>query len=123
MYEYNMDRIASYTLENIWGGRLHQQIGESHSLFGPASEILWDRASGTRAVEWECEIEECGAPIAISIYLKPKDWCNTVREAPDTSEYLGTKRRYRVKDASRNFVSHHEAELWLSATRLERPEP
>ena len=78
-----------------------EEIVESHPLFGPASEILWDRVDGTRGVEWWCETPD----FRIGIILEPEMWCNPVREAKNRS-------------VSRLFASDHRAKLWLTVERL-----
>jgi len=110
LYEYCADMIVSYAGKKFKAegngneGLVYETIGESHPLFGPASEILWDRKDGTRAVEWTCETPD----LRIGIILEREEWCNPVRGDKNSSAY-------------RWFDSDHGAKLWLAVQATHYP--
>jgi len=110
LYEHCADMIVSYAgkkfkAEGNGNGGLYETIGESHPLFGPASEILWDRETATRGVEWTCETPD----LRIGIYLEREEWCNPVWGGKNSSAY---------RCAYRWFESDHGAKLRLAVEEI-----
>ena len=107
------NRIISYYLEKMRGPGVQsrrEQIEKSHPLFGPASEILWDKVKGMRSVEWKCEVVDVNKfryHIFVWIYL-PTSW-ERLGEDQNAGKF------HRITYASREFK--HEEELWITVER------